>query len=78
MSERIVLYTTLGCHLCVEAEVLIHQAKPMHWALEKVDVAEDDELLEAYGEKIPVVEVGGKQLFWPFSLVELHGAIHGA
>lgn len=78
MSNKIILYTTLGCHLCDEAEVLITQVLPKTWSLQKVDIAERDDLLEAYGTRIPVVEIKGQQLYWPFSLVELHQAVKQA
>lgn len=77
MPQRIVLYTTLGCHLCEQAESLIRQVMPMEWQITHVDVAEDDTLLEQYGERIPVVEIKSQELAWPFGLLELQAAIYG-
>lgn len=76
MSQQIVLYTTLGCHLCEQAETLVRQVMPMEWDLVHVDVAEEDALLEKYGERIPVIAINGQELAWPFGLLELQAAIY--
>jgi len=76
MSQGIVLYTTLGCHLCEQAEALVRQVMPMEWELVHVDVAEDDALLAAYGERIPVIAINGQELAWPFGLLELQAVIY--
>lgn len=72
MSD-IQLLGTSACHLCEQAETLlkqVSQAQPIHWQL--VDVAYDDDLLNRYGTRIPVLLSSTAQpLFWPFSLVDL-------
>lgn len=75
MGSEILLYTTLGCHLCEQAEAIIRQIMPASWQLSYVDVAEDDALLQAYGERIPVVKINGQELAWPFSLLDLQAVI---
>ncbi len=67
---RIELFTTLGCHLCEQAEVLLRQAAPFA-TVEKVDIAEDDELIARYGERIPVLRFQGRELAWPFGLLDI-------
>ena len=66
-------FTLLGtehCHLCEEAESILHQAGLPYAS---VDIAEDDELMEAYGVRIPVLRHRGtgSELNWPFSLSEV-------
>lgn len=75
MSNEVLLYTTLGCHLCEQAEAIIQQVMPAGWQLSHVDVAEDDALLQAYGERIPVVKINGQELAWPFGLLDLQATM---
>lgn len=64
------LLTTAGCHLCDQALLLIRQAVPQA-EIELCDIAEDDQLIERYGELIPVLCYGGQELRWPFSLLDI-------
>ena len=74
---KIELLTTLGCHLCEQAEALLRQALPMA-QIEKIDIAEDDALIEAYGERIPVVRYAGRELGWPFGLLDVRERLLGS
>lgn len=69
----LVLYGTLGCHLCDQAEALLRQAagaRPLEWRYE--DIALDDELVTRYGTRIPVLlTADGRELGWPFSLLDI-------
>lgn len=63
------LYSTLGCHLCEEAEALLNQAQTVTdvgW--QTVEIAESDKLMQEYGLRIPVVQYteNGAELGWPF------------
>jgi hypothetical protein len=42
-----------------------------------VDVAEDDELLARYGERIPVLMKEGRELGWPFGLLDVQQFLAG-
>ncbi|MQX54423.1 glutaredoxin family protein [Alcanivorax sediminis] len=66
----VVLYTTLGCHLCEQAKDLLMMVNP-NVELLSVDVAEDDELIAQYGERIPVLARDGHELAWPFGLLDV-------
>lgn len=69
------LYGTTGCHLCDQAEALLRQAgaaRPLPWRY--VDIALDEGLVARYGTRIPVlVAADGRELGWPFSLLDLLG-----
>jgi Glutaredoxin-like domain (DUF836) len=69
-SEReLRLFHTGGCHLCELAqEIVAPLADELGWRLQAVDIAEDDELHERYGLRIPVVRemTRGTELGWPF------------
>ncbi len=62
---RLQLYGTRACHLCEQAEALLHAS---HLAAEYIDIASDDALLERYGTRIPVLRRvdDGAELGWPF------------
>ena len=66
------LLTTAGCHLCEEAQALVQRAAPSV-SLELVDIADDDDLIERYGTRIPVLRQGDRELAWPFSLLDVRG-----
>lgn len=64
-----ILYHTLGCHLCEDAELII---EPLSNALsmdyQRKDIADDDRLIDLYGIRIPVLCHLASQstLDWPF------------
>jgi glutaredoxin len=62
---NIKLYGTAYCHLCDEAEAILRESGI---AADYVDIADDDELLEKYGIRIPVLKRvdTGAELGWPF------------
>jgi glutaredoxin len=65
----IVLYAKPGCHLCEEARAAVHAvAARRDFELREVDVTLDPALHRRYGERVPVVEVAGEEVF------ELHVA----
>lgn len=68
------LFGTLGCHLCDDAEQLIMQLAPI--IIDPVwqqDIAEDENLVEQYGIRIPVLrhDQTGAELGWPFDSQQL-------
>lgn len=73
---KIELLTTTGCHLCDQARELVHMAAP-RVELVSVDIAEDDVLIEEYGQRIPVLRLGGRELGWPFSLLDVREFVAG-
>ena len=74
------LLTTEGCHLCQQALKIIEQSA---WIIkaqsseqlqfEIVDIIQDEQLVELYGDKIPVIlfEHAEQALFWPFDAAQL-------
>jgi GT2 family glycosyltransferase len=67
---KLYFYTTLGCHLCEQAAQLIAVIAQRQPELEvvAVDIADDDQLMDAYGIRIPVVKIAqsNSDLGWPF------------
>src|SRR5437879_2886075 len=61
---HIVMYTRAGCHLCDDAWALLERAQRRHdFALTKVDVDANADLIARHGLEVPVVEVNGKVRF---------------
>lgn len=63
------LMTTDGCHLCDQAVgVLLAVLEPGDAEVDLVDIAFEDELMERYATRIPVVRApeSGRELNWPF------------
>ena len=64
MTPAVTLYGRPGCHLCDEArELLLRVREELPFALQEVDIERDDELFKRYLERIPVVCIGGEELF---------------
>ena len=65
MAKGLFLLSTDGCHLCEVAKSLLDQ---LHLQYELVDIIEEQQLVDLYGDKIPVLmaETAEQALFWPF------------
>ena len=58
------LYGKPACHLCDAARAVVERVRRDHpFELREVDVTLDPELHRAYGERIPVLELDGEELF---------------
>ena len=80
--KSLILYSTLGCHLC---ELAKQQIEPLllefSLTLVEVDIADKgkEDLLEKYGVHIPVIKIADKkdELGWPFTRQEVHAFLLG-
>ncbi len=76
-AVRVILYTKPGCHLCEMAESIVADVcaqRGVGWA--SINILDDPELIDKYGEQIPVTFVDGKQHdFWRVDPVRLHTAL---
>ena len=70
--SNLILYYTEYCHLCDEAEMLLHAAG-LSERFEKIEIDDDPVLLERYEIYIPVLKRTDNQqeLFWPFDQLQL-------
>lgn len=67
---KIYLYSTLGCHLCEQAKVILWPLLLKYqFRLVEIDISTSDEVVEKYGTRIPVLGAGDKltELNWPFT-----------
>ena len=73
--QPLTLYTTSGCHLCEHAEAILETGGHR---FEAKDIADDLELMERYGVRIPVVkDASGRELGWPFDGTQLQQFLSG-
>lgn len=72
---RLILFGTSGCHLCEKAEVIVNACVP--GGVETVDIAEQEQWLERYAVRIPVLydSETKQELGWPFDLAEVEDFI---
>jgi len=70
--RQAMLYYTEHCHLCDEAESILH-TEGYSECYTKVEIENDPALLELYEVHIPVLKRidNKKELFWPFGPREL-------
>jgi hypothetical protein len=63
-ARSVVLYGRSGCHLCDEARAVIQGVRAqVPFAFEEILIDGDEALERSYGERIPVVEVDGREAF---------------
>ncbi|WP_306957483.1 glutaredoxin family protein [Pseudomonas synxantha] len=68
MPPECQLFGTLGCHLCELAEDVLMPLVDHGLMVELIDIADPEDLTEAYGLRIPVMRRidTGAELDWPF------------
>jgi len=63
-SIRLVLYSRPGCHLCDEMKEVVASLRAAHdFELEEVDISQDADLENRYGQEIPVLFVNDRKAF---------------
>ncbi len=73
-QQPLILYSTLGCHLCEDAKAIIDGLSSLaSISYQEVDIAHADDLVEAFGLRIPVLYCCATQmdLGWPFDQARL-------
>lgn len=66
---QLILYSTDHCTACGQAlDLLLSMPDLRGLSVQVVDIAQDDDLLERLGERIPVLGLlnGALELAWPF------------
>lgn len=74
---QLTLYTTAGCHLCELANDILTVVKSNYsLAVEYSDIADNDDLVERYGIRIPVIKFPDEsELGWPFELSDIESKL---
>ncbi|MFD0913604.1 glutaredoxin family protein [Methylophilus luteus] len=64
MQKYLILYGTVGCHLCDDAERVL---QTLGLAYQTIDIIDDNRLLEKFATSIPVLQGADESyLYWPF------------
>lgn len=64
MMREVILYGRDGCCLCDDAREVLMRVRSRHpFVFEEQDIEEDEALLRAYLERIPVVTIDGVEAF---------------
>lgn len=76
-GPRVTLYSKPGCHLCDDARAVVERVcGEVGETYVEHSILEDPDLLERYGEEIPVVLVDGRQhTFWRVDAERLRAAL---
>ncbi len=75
--QKIIFYTTFGCHLCEKVEQMFSQyfyenSKQIFFQLEVFDIIDNEKILHKYKTAIPVLKntKNSSELCWPFEYSE--------
>lgn len=76
---RVLLYSKPGCHLCDDARrVIAAVCTDLGEDFDEIDISSSTELMQRYGEEIPVTFVDGAQHdYWRVDAQRLRGALAG-
>jgi len=65
LEGELILYFRPGCHLCAEAEALLQPLLAgAGREARRIDVDSDAGALARYGDRVPVLTAGGRELCW--------------
>ncbi len=58
MSKKVTIYSRRGCHLCAQAmATALELQSEFNYQIEEIFIDGNDELIEAYGEQVPVIHI---------------------
>jgi glutaredoxin len=77
MSARVTLYAKPGCHLCDDArQVIARVCADLGTTYDEIDITTSPDLMEHFGERIPVTYVDGRgHDFWRVDEQRLRAAL---
>lgn len=79
MTPLATLYTKPGCHLCEDAEAILRRLRTRHpHQLRLVDITSEATLMQEYGDRIPVLVIGGREYHAPLPAAVLARALRQA
>lgn len=81
VPARLVLLSRPGCHLCDDARQVVERVageRGIGWTEVDVTKAGDTELLDAYGDRLPVLLLdGAEHAYWRVEPERLRAALDG-
>ena len=81
-DKKVLLLGTAGCHLCEEAAIILSEVIDNYVGcveVEKIDIAVQEQWLERYAVRIPVIfhPKSQQELCWPFNQYALKNFFQG-
>ncbi len=75
---KLLLFGTMGCHLCEEADVIVAACDKKNTVIENIDIAEHEQWQDKYAIHIPVLyhPETEKELGWPFTQMQVQTFIN--
>jgi hypothetical protein len=75
---KLLLFGTMGCHLCEEADVIVAACDTKNTVIESIDIAEHEQWQDKYAIHIPVLyhPETEKELGWPFTQNQVQNLIN--
>ena len=75
---KLLLFGTMGCHLCEEADVIVAACDKKNTVIENIDIAEYEQWQDKYAIHIPVLyhPETEKELGWPFTQMQVQTFIN--
>ncbi len=71
--QKIIFYTTFGCHLCEKVEQMFSQFfyennNQINFEVDVFDIIDDEKIMQQYRTEIPVLKNKNtnQELHWPF------------
>ena len=76
-TARVTLYSRAGCHLCDDARQVVERVcAELGESYAEVDVDADPDLVDRFGDEVPVTFVDGRQHdFWRVDEARLRAAL---
>ncbi len=75
---KLLLFGTMGCHLCEEADAIVAACDKKNTVIETIDIAEYEQWQDKYAIHIPVLyhPETEKELGWPFTQMQVQTFIN--
>ena len=70
--KELILLTGKDCHLCSYAKSLLSNLELEDYLVKEVDIYSKRIYLDDYWDKIPVLLLKEKELFWPFDKEKIY------
>ena len=70
--KELILLTGKDCHLCSYAKSLLSNLELEDYLIKEVDIYSKRIYLDNYWNKIPVLLLKEKELFWPFDKEKIY------
>lgn len=77
IAHQVTVITRVGCHLCAQAQAAVERlGTELGFSWAAVDVDADEDLQDAYGDRVPVILIDGREHgYWRLEETRFRAAI---